>query len=58
MKTVEEVLDEYYSAIAITDLELRELESETWQALKMDPNAAVKFLIEAGWISKRFGVGV
>jgi hypothetical protein len=42
--------------IVLNERELKELSADTARQLKIDPDAAKKFLAEAGWISKRFGV--
>lgn len=42
--------------MGLTSEELRLLEEDTWRHLKMDPEAARKFIAEAGWISKRFAI--
>jgi hypothetical protein len=49
-------MDRQENEIVLTDQELAQLQSETWKQLKTDPNASRKFLVEAGWISKRFSV--
>lgn len=42
--------------LGLTSEELRLLEEDTWNQLKMDPEAAREFLTEAGWVSQRFAV--
>lgn len=40
--------------VVLTSIELQLLSDDTWRQLKIDPDAARRFLAEAGWTSKRF----
>jgi hypothetical protein len=42
--------DQDHEEMVLTDEETYELVSETWRQLKVDPQAAWRFLSEAGWL--------
>lgn len=42
--------------VVLDDQAVHDLYLETWREMKIDPNAARRFLEEAGWVSERFRV--